>query len=176
MCSQGYFCWKPARVNSFGRKSREPDQINKSLPQEMPACIYFTSSTAKHIMVACESQNAFSEVAVDKQKHSPVVALRGSRSLALPRSLIQSGKNNTTAAVALKNTSRERNSLSCVVAQLLFALRKPSTKIVSNFLCLCKSFGLSLFAPKHTLARSKTAEKWPIWQNVQIAQSAKNCY
>lgn len=83
---QHYFDWKRARVNSFGRKSREPDQINKSLPQEMPACIYFTSTTAKHIMAASESQNAFSEVAVDKQKHSPVAACGGaqsSRSLSL---------------------------------------------------------------------------------------------
>jgi hypothetical protein len=106
---------------------------------------------------ACESQNAFSEVAVDKQKHSPAAACGGAQS---SRSLSpsSSGKNNTTGtAVALKNTSRERNSLSCVVAQLLFALRKPSTKIVSNFLCLCKSFGLSLLALKHThtLARKQ---------------------
>jgi hypothetical protein len=75
-----------------------------------------------------------------------------------------SGKNNTTgSAVALKNTSRERNSLSCVVAQLLFALRKPSTKIVSNFLCLCKSFGLSLLALKHTDTHIRSQAK-ALWQ------------
>jgi len=62
----------------------------------MPACIYFTSTTAKHIMAASESQNAFSEVAVDKQKHSPAAACGGAQSSrrSLSLSIIQRQKQH----------------------------------------------------------------------------------